>query len=80
MSHSPPVQVENEPFKVSPAKPSSPSNHDEMKSKDDVFYYNCALLADGYMFFYFLDAIKQGDAARIRRQYTYFKYALLQNT
>ena len=72
MSHNPPVQVENESPMVSPTKPSSPSNHDEMKSKDDVFDYNCALLADGYMFFNFLDAIKEGDGARIIRQYKYF--------
>ncbi len=72
MSHNPPVQVENEPLMVSPTKPSSPSSHDEMKSKDDVFDYNCALLTDGYMFFNFLDAIKEGDGARIIRQYKYF--------
>lgn len=72
VSHNPPVQEENEPFKVSPTKPSSPSNHDEMKSKDDVFDYNCALLTDGYMFFNFLDAIKEGDGARIIRQCKYF--------
>jgi len=72
MSNNPPVQVENEPFKVSPTKRSSPSNHDEMKSKDDVFDYNCALLAYGYMFFSFFDAIKEGDGARIIRQYKYF--------
>lgn len=72
MSHNPPVQVENEPLMVSPTKPSAPSNHDEVKSKDDVFDYNCALLTDGYMFFNFLDAIKEGDGARIIRQYKYF--------
>ena len=72
MFHNPPVQVENEPLMVSSTKPSSPSNHDEMKSKDDVFDYNCALLTDGYLFFNFLDAIKEGDGARIIRQYKYF--------
>lgn len=55
MSHNPPVQVENEPLMVSPTKPSAPSNHDEVKSKDDAFDYNCALLTDGYMFFNFLE-------------------------
>ena len=43
-----------------------------MKSKDDVFDYNCALLTDGYLFFNFLDAIKEGDGDRIIRQYKYF--------
>jgi len=47
MSHNPPVQIENEPLMVSPTKPSSPTNQDEMKSKDDIFDYNCALLTDG---------------------------------
>ena len=72
LSHNPPVQVEDVPLMVSPTKPSSPSRPDEMKSKDDVFDYNCALLTDGYLFFNFLDAIKEGDGDRIIRQYKYF--------
>ena len=81
--------MEDVSLMVSPTKPSSPSRPDEMKSKDDVFDYNCALLTDGYLFFNFLDAIKEGDGDRIIRQYKYFmlyckadgthstKYALL---
>ena len=72
LSHNPSVQIEDEPLMVSPTKPSSPSNHVKMKSKDDVFDYNCALLTDGYLFFNFLDAIKEGDGAQIIRQYKYF--------
>lgn len=72
LAHNPPVQVENEPFQVSSTKPSPPSRPEEMKSKDDVFDYNCALLTDGYLFFNFLDAIKEGDGDRLIRQYKYF--------
>lgn len=38
---------------------------------DDVFSYNCALLADGLFFLNFLDAVKEGDGARLMRQYRY---------
>ena len=75
LSHNPPVLVEDKPLVVSPTKQSSASNHDKMKSKDDVliyFDYNCTLLIDGYMFFNFLDLIKIGDGARTMRQYKYF--------
>lgn len=43
----------------------------ESKPEDDVFNYNCALLTDGFLFFNFLDAIKEGDGSRIMRQYKY---------
>jgi len=72
ISHNPPVQVEDEPFPVSSSKPSPPSRPKETKSNDDAFNYNCALLTDGYLFFNFLDAIKEGDGDRIIRQYKYF--------
>ena len=39
---------------------------------DDVFNYNCGLLADCLLFFNFLDAIKEGDGMRLMRQYKYF--------
>lgn len=42
------------------------------KTSDDVFNYNCALLADCFLFFNFLDAIKEGDGLRLMRQYKYF--------
>ena len=74
MSYNPPVQVENEPLMASPTEPSSPSSHDEMTSKDDVFDYNCALLTEGYMFFNLLDDVKEGDGAQIIRQYKYFMF------
>ena len=37
-----------------------------------MFNYNCALLADCFLFFNFLDAIKEGDGLRLMRQYKYF--------
>ena len=36
-----------------------------------MYNYNCALLTDCFLFFNFLDAIKEGDGARIMRQYKY---------
>lgn len=41
------------------------------ESGDDVFSYNCALLADGLFFLNFLDAVKEGDGIRLMRQYRY---------
>lgn len=41
------------------------------ESGDDVFSYNCALLADGLSFLNFLDAVKEGDGIRLMRQYRY---------
>lgn len=41
------------------------------ESGDDVFSYNCALLADGLFFLNFLDAGKEGDGIRLMRQYRY---------
>ena len=38
---------------------------------DDVYNYKCALLADCFLFFNFLDAIKEGDEERIMLQYKY---------
>ena len=38
---------------------------------DDIFNYNCALLTDGLFFINFIDAIKEGDGARLMRQYKY---------
>jgi hypothetical protein len=39
--------------------------------QDDVYNYNCALLTDGLFFLNFLDAVAEGDGARIMRQYAY---------
>ena len=41
------------------------------ESGDDVFSYNCALLADSLFFLNFLDAVKEGDGIRLMRQYRY---------
>lgn len=38
---------------------------------DDMYNYNCALLADGLLFLNFLDAVSEGDGARLMRQYKY---------
>ena len=57
-------QTEGQPDTDQPtAKPS--------KDTDDVYNYNCALLADGLFFVNFLDAIKEGDGLRLMRQYKY---------
>jgi hypothetical protein len=39
--------------------------------QDDCYNYNCALLTDGLFFLNFLDAVAEGDGARIMRQYAY---------
>lgn len=69
LSHEPPVQVEEEPPSLTPSRPVSPQK--ETKKGDDVFNYNCSLLTDTFLFFNFLDAIKEGDGERILRQYKY---------
>jgi hypothetical protein len=48
------------------------SSEDEKKTSDDIFNYNCALMSDCFLFFNFLDAIKEGDGLRLMRQYKYF--------
>lgn len=69
-SHNPPVIAEEPAIPVSPCKP--PPLSEESKEPDDAYNYNCALLAESYLFFNFLDAIKEGDGVRIMRQYKYF--------
>ena len=69
LSHEPPVQVEEEPPSLTPSWPVS--SEKETKKGDDVFNYNCSLLTDSFLFFNFLDAIKEGDGERILRQYKY---------
>ena len=44
---------------------------EETKAGDDVYNYNYALLTDCFLFFNFLDAIKEGDGAWIMQQYKY---------
>ena len=39
--------------------------------EDDIYSYNCALLEEGLFFMNFLDAVKEGDGARVIRQYKF---------
>ena len=50
---------------------SSESTSSKDKPDDDVYNYNCALLADGLFFLNFLDAVSEGDGLRLMRQYKY---------
>ena len=50
---------------------SSESTSSKDKPDDDVFNYNCALMADGLFFLNFLDAVSEGDGLRLMRQYKY---------
>ena len=69
LAHDPPVQVEDEVNDFTSSTPNPPQG--ESKPEDDVFNYNCALLTDGFLFFNFIDAVKEGDGSRIMRQYKY---------
>ena len=57
MSHDPPPIPEQQPPKSGP--------------EDDIYSYNCAFLEEGLFFMNFLDAVKEGDGARIVRQYKF---------
>ena len=52
---------------------SEPRESTSSKDKpcDDVYNYNCALMADGLFFLNFLDAVSEGDGLRLMRQYKY---------
>ena len=69
LSHEPPVQVEDDTSQLTHQTLSSPPK--ESKPGDDVFNYNCALMTESFLFFNFLDVIKEGDGARVMRQYKY---------
>ena len=43
----------------------------EVSLKDNVYNYNCALLADGLFFLNFLDAVSEGDGFRLITQYKF---------
>lgn len=58
LSHEPPVQVDD-PTQLTPSTPK------ETKPGDDVFNYNCALMTDSFLFFNFLDGIKEGYGVRL---------------
>ena len=79
LKHDPPVQLEQQPNETafstqvpstSDIKASDGDSRDGDTS-DDMFNYNCALLADCFLFFNFIDAIKEGDGLRLMRQYKY---------
>lgn len=67
LTHDPPPEV--------PGATSEEQSHSDQSTPqpttDDVYNYNCALLADGLFFVNFLDAIKEGDGTRLMRQYKY---------
>ena len=46
----------------------------EVSLKDDVYNYNCALLADGLFFLNFLDAVSEGDGFRLITQYKFCRF------
>ena len=70
LSHDPPIQFDDS-LLLTQSSPGCTAPPEETKAGDDVYNYNCALLTDCFLFFNFLDAIKEGDGARIMRQYKY---------
>ena len=70
MTHDPPPDVSVKQAEPSDKQPSVSETSQDIKS-DDIFNYNCALLADGLFFMNFLDAIAESDGARMMRQYKY---------
>lgn len=68
LSHDLPVQIPDNLCEVSPTKPNPPK---PPRKNDDFYNYNTALLADGFLFLNFLDAISEGDGERIMHQYKY---------
>ena len=73
MTHNPPPDVPAnlaEPTSDQANSNKSVTTEQDVKS-DDVYNYNCALLADGLFFMNFLDATVEGDGARMMRQYKY---------
>ena len=70
LSHDPSVQFEDS-LLLTQSSPGCTAPPEETKAGDDVYNYNCALLTDCFLFFNFLCVIKEGDGARIMRQYKY---------
>lgn len=68
LSHDPPIQVTDNETITTPTKPNKKVKKEE---NDDIYNYNCALLADGFLFKNFLDAKKEGDGERVMRQYKF---------
>lgn len=85
LKHNPPVVLDEHPMQIPVStQESSPSTkevkastkddlpEEKKKTSDDVYNYNCSLLTDCFLFFNFLDAIKEGDGNRLMRQYKYY--------
>ena len=71
LSHDPPVEIDSDLIQqVTTSTPMTTTQ--DTKRDDDVFNYNCYLLTDCFLFFNFLDAIKEGDGVRVMRQFKYF--------
>ena len=70
MTHDPPPDVSAIQAEPSDKQPAVSETSQDIKS-DDIFNYNCALLADGLFFLNFLDAIAESDGARMMQQYKY---------
>ncbi|KAK3744046.1 hypothetical protein QZH41_011928 [Actinostola sp. cb2023] len=68
LTHNPPPEIPD--LLISPT-PQKPLLSAKKKCEDDIFNYNCALLADGLFFMNFLDAVKEGDGTRLMRQYKF---------
>lgn len=74
--HNPPPIVEDtlSPIVKDTTKETTKAKDDDSKKEekvDEIFQYNCALLADGLFFLNFLDATSEGDGLRLIRQYKY---------
>lgn len=67
MTHDPPPIFDDPPTPTLD-KPKETSEEKKVK-KDDTFCYNSALITDGLFFLNFLDAVSEGDGARVMRQY-----------
>ena len=68
--HHPRVQFKDSTI-MTQSSPECTALQKETKAGDDVYNYNCAILADCFLFFNFLNTIKEGDGERIVQQYKY---------
>lgn len=68
--HHPRVQFKDSTI-MTQSSPECTALQKETKAGDDVYNYNCAILADSFLFFNFLNAIKEGVGERIVQQYKY---------
>ena len=68
--HHPRVQFKDSTM-MTQSSPECTALQKETKAGDDVYNYNCAILADCFLFFNFLNAIEEGVGERIVQQYKY---------